>query len=240
MRYLIEPSVNGWVAVSDNYSRDDSEEKVKERLMDDILEKEMWLNDIDALAKVPTMDIALKAVGTTYANPDYLKWLSVLSMTRIVNDKDAEADCWQRYSSKFLRNKDDEIKNFIAPKIEKSLYPGAKDFFFELDCWKYFITRNLERVGKEYKKTLSFTRFFHETNDKEDLAKRLFLAHPHRKQYAVSGNDVKDLVMVDTLRYYGCKVVSFQVSDSSKEFDEQFDVSIGKNYDALLKIINVD
>ncbi len=239
MKFLIEPSQGPWVAVSDNYAGDDSEEKVKERLNKDILSRQMWLADISTIAKVPSLEIALQAIGTSHFNPKYLKWLAVTTMALTVKDKDAEADCWHRYSHKFLKrnNGDEDLKKFLSPhKIEETIYPGVNVFFDNLSSWKYFVTRNVERVGKEYRRGLRF-KFFHETNDKEDRANKLYLAHPHRKEYGVSGTSPEDIIMVDTLIRYGCDVLSLQVCDKLKQVDDQFDVAIGKNYQGLVSIL---
>jgi hypothetical protein len=241
MKFLIEPSEGAWVAVNDKYAGNDSQDKIKERLRDNILEREMWFSDIETLAKIPSWNIALQHVGTSFSEPDYLKWVSSIILALTLKDKDAEADCWHRCSSKFLKRteNDEELKRFLSQqKIGETLYPGTTDFFSQLDAWKYFITRNVERVGKEYRKVLDFTRFFHETNDKEDRANKLFFVHPHRNKYAVSGNSNEDLVVVDTLNRFGCGVLSLYVADSPKKANEQFDVSIGKDYSGLVKILD--
>jgi len=240
MRYLSLPKDGPWVAVRETFAS--SDEEARRLLRERIQRAQVWFFDLDDNhAYSPAKTIAKNATGTSYLSPTYLLWCMTTAWALFREGKNAECRTWEKYITTFLQDTDvrRRIREQWSPEmVQQSLYPGVQDFCSEVShAWRLYVTRNIEEVAEAFAEALDFEKYVAEAGAKERIVEHFVREHPGFDSYGVEGDSECDGMMAEVLRFYNKDVIAICSMDKPREPVRMFDVSVSKNRQGLVDIL---
>src|SRR3989344_793133 len=239
MRYLIEPQNWIWVAVHDNFPREDSVQEFEARTK----AVQTWFFDLDDNhADSPAKKIAKLAMGTSHFSPRYLGWCTQTAWKLARKGKAAESETWRDYVKSFLRSEEalEQVRErFTLESARESLYSGVEDFCgLVAEAERFYVTRNIAEVAKAYASALSLNGFFPESDNKEKVVEEYVKRNQHVVRFGIDGDSEEDAGMIDVLRFYDKEVLGFYSMDKPNgEIHPKFDVSVSKDRSGLVRLL---
>ncbi len=249
MNFIIRPknwsccrkSQNFWVLANGDFRA--------EHLHSRIIGSEVLITDLDdSIAQSPARIIAhthswRKFPGT----PEYWFWVAKYLLKYLGDYPGIESSAWKEYVERFLRTPEERMSagEYFAPDfVSKLLYPGVRDFYSILpeSMNKSCVTRNVEEVALRFTRPLGMNSVVAEAFYKPAIVELMVKTAPWRKKYLLVGDSVDDEEALDVLKSIKKKgfidfVFSIWVCKSPNDANEEFDISIGRNYSGLVEIL---
>ncbi|MBT3324399.1 hypothetical protein HN681_03160 [archaeon] len=231
--------VNPYFANGRNY------QEIVEELRDQVFGVEMWLRDLDGTDANPATDIAFRAVGTSYTDLKYINWCFATAFALAKDKKSAESSRWNEYVDQFLKDKSPRelIRQFSEEIVEKSLYPGVKEWNEGLNgAARFYVTRNIGPITFAFARSLGIQAAYTEVQDKSKVVKELLERfNGDLQRVGVEGDTIEDAVMVDEVRRLGKKVLGIQVMKKINGTTlDSFDIYTTRDRRALLEILEIN
>ena len=243
MKFIQPPEKGSWVTAREDIAAGKSQEKLRVDLKQRVLSVQSWFFDLDDNhADSPAKIIVRSAIGTSYCNPQYLKWCVTAGLSLLHQGKAAESACWQNYVQQFLRDPEAQEKArelFSPQKVQSSLYPGVESFCSMVSSADTsYVTRNITPVAEAYAKCLGINGCFAQANHKEKVVEQYVQGHPELQRYGVDGDSQEDGAMIDVLHFYKKQVVGlYSMESPTQNMDLRFDYATSKNRSGLVRIL---
>lgn len=240
MKYF--ESGKAWLAV-----QDDADEQ---RLAGLIHTADIAVSDIDeTIAVSPSKKAAKRIVaGNMLRRPSLLKWAVKAVCMRYFsrNGKKHEPELWKEFLSLLKAEEIERVKTIITPEhAASSLYKGVPEFYsFIPGAKKVFVTRSLECIAESYRIASGFDAALSMQFDKTKSAREIAGRFPSCKRYVFLGDSAEDEAALDYLKFLWKytkieTLVSVYVAKSKKSANNNFDISIGRDYACLDDLLRI-
>jgi len=203
------------------------------------------LDDTDTYSPAKRIAYSYLARPDKLSSPKFWTWAIPCFFDLMINGQDAEEGQWKKFRESFLSDPEElnyQVMNHLGHAKSRA-FPGLLDFYDNFpSAKKAYISRNIPEIAEAYGAVYGFDKIVSNAFDREEAVRSVLDEFPNKRNVLFKGDAKSDEDILRILKEYKSSgrinsLVSINVANGWRRIHPDFDLTINRDYTALVEIL---